>query len=458
MYPHMTAGLPVSDNVDHRRAYEYVAESIADHLGYRGLRPLLVEVQHGARGLSARVTAEPKLAKRERRKVRDICMKVGRKFFSLNSVPAAAVTTRAAVHPAAASHEPQVVELPAFLNDEDSEEDLGPPLAPPQPDFIRVFDITAINSMIQSIGSAPLERESTQRLTSMLQRIRSLGPYRRRAQPAFAWRIELERLGQEFPNFADVVEDVVRPHLALLSRGAFRARLPPVLLLGPPGVGKTAFARHLAGLLGSAFIASDFATATNNGDLAGSSSYWQNWQPGQVLKALGWGLPGQAAVADPVVLIDEVDKVTSDRYDPRGALYSLLEADTARRFEDACLPGISFDASLVRWILTCNDLRAIPQPILSRTRVFDIRPLTPQETLALAQRKLIALVEALGIEFDTKLPRQLHQAVMQLTPRELGLALEGAIGNAVAADRFALDPSDWVRPAPETRRARIGFV
>ena len=101
--------------------------------------------------------------------------------------------------------------------------------------------------------------------------------------------------------------------------------------------------------------------------LSGSSSQWKGAKPGKVFEAL---VDGQ--YANPVMVVDEIDKASADaQYDPLGALYSLLEHDTAQTFIDE-FAEVAIDASQVIWIMTANDERGIPEPILNRMNVFEI--------------------------------------------------------------------------------------
>jgi len=94
--------------------------------------------------------------------------------------------------------------------------------------------------------------------------------------------------------------------------------------------------------------------------LSGASSQWKGARPGKIFETLVDG-----AYANPVMVVDEIDKARGEHaYDPLGALYGLLEHDTAGTFTDE-FAEVSIDASQVIWVATANDDRAIPEPILT---------------------------------------------------------------------------------------------
>ena len=140
---------------------------------------------------------------------------------------------------------------------------------------------------------------------------------------------EMDHLYDELPNFHPVLDDV-RRQLALCEESADALEITPLLLLGPPGVGKTHFARELAQLLGTGMGFLSMSSLTAGWVLSGASSQWKGARPGKVFETL---VDGQ--YANPVMVVDEIDKAGGEHaYDPLGALYSLLEHDTAGSFTD----------------------------------------------------------------------------------------------------------------------------
>ncbi|HEX6267215.1 MAG TPA: AAA family ATPase, partial [Burkholderiales bacterium] len=176
----------------------------------------------------------------------------------------------------------------------------------------------------------------------------------------------MDHLYDDLPNFADVLDDV-RRQLALCEDSRDALEITPLLLLGPPGIGKTHFARELSILLGTGMGFVSMSSLTAGWVLSGASSQWKGARPGKVFETL---VDGQ--YANPVMVVDEIDKAGGEHaYDPLGALYSLLEHDTAGAFTDE-FAEVAIDASQVIWVATANDEHSIPEPILNRMNVYEV--------------------------------------------------------------------------------------
>lgn len=290
------------------------------------------------------------------------------------------------------------------------------------------------------------------------------GGRRQIIQPPSLESEQVQRLKHDFPNFAHVLSQAVLPHIALTLAHA-DARLAPLLLVGPPGVGKSMFAYALAEVLARrdgadapSTVTIDIAAATNGSSISGLSSHWSNAQAGQVFNLLATGPAGGEAAANGVVILDEVDKAMESRYPTLAGLYTLLEEGTARRFEDQSLPGLVVDASHLRWVLLANEMGGIPAPILSRTLVFTIQPPTAEEQVDVVRRISRDLVERLGIEFSPRLPSEVENAASDLSPREVKIRLQGCIGVAVMHGRKSILAEDWSGMGDHKPKRRMGFV
>jgi ATP-dependent Lon protease len=214
-----------------------------------------------------------------------------------------------------------------------------------------------------------LPAKEHEHLRATYERMLEKGPERFQVKPSGL--PAMEHLYDEMPNFGDVLDDV-RRQLALCQDSRDALEITPMLLLGPPGIGKTHFAREISQLLGTGLGFISMSSLTAGWVLSGASSQWKGARPGKVFETLVDG-----AYANPVMVVDEIDKARGEHaYDPLGALYSLLEHDTARSFTDE-FAEVAIDASQVIWVATANDERGIPDPILNRMNVFDRPTATP---------------------------------------------------------------------------------
>ncbi len=227
--------------------------------------------------------------------------------------------------------------------------------------------------------------------------------------------------------------------------------LTPLLLVGDPGVGKTRFARGLAALLGTGNVTLSLAQTTAGWIVGGSASTWQGAKPGKVFETL---LHGESS--NPVVTIDEIDKASRGQYDPLGAFYALLERDTASEFVDEYV-DLPVDASRIVWIATANDARAVPEPILSRMRVIEVRSPTRDEArvIAAAMYREQRAAHRWGDRFAERPDEMVLDALEGVAPRELGHLLRSAFGSAKLAGRSEVTVDDL--GMRNRGRPRIGF-
>ena len=296
-------------------------------------------------------------------------------------------------------------------------------------------------------NSEPREHDS---LRATYERMLERGPERFQMKPSGI--PEMAPLYDALPNFTDVLDDV-RRHVALSHDSADGLEVTPMLLLGQPGIGKTHFARQMAELIGTGMNLVSMGSLTAGWLLSGSASQWKGATPGKVFESLVDG-----RYANPVIVIDEIDKAASDaQYDPLGSLYGLLEHDTASSFVDE-FAEVPIDASQVLWITTANDARSIPNPILNRMNVFEIEPLTPAQARHVALRlyQSIRAGHDWGSRFDEAPPEDMLDKLATLVPREMRRTLMTAFGNARLARRGMLQADDLPRAA--AGRARIGFM
>jgi ATP-dependent Lon protease len=310
--------------------------------------------------------------------------------------------------------------------------------------FKDVYDVAAVEKALHELS--PTANEA---LRAVYEKMVRLGGQRFTVKPSAL--PEMERLFAELPNFTEVLEDI-RRHLALCVDSEDSVELPPMLLLGEPGIGKTHFARRIAELLGTGYGFVPMSSLTAGWVLSGASSQWKNAKPGKVFDTF---LNGD--YANPVIVVDELDKTTADsQYDPLGALYELLETDTATRFVDEFVE-VPIDASGAVWLATANDAARIPEPLLSRLAVYEIEAPDAEGSARIAATIYREVRES--HDWGKRFPESLRPAALEklasLPPREMRRVVLGAFGNAKLAGRDEITPEDL--QDGRGRRQRMGF-
>ena len=311
--------------------------------------------------------------------------------------------------------------------------------------FKDVYDIADVERALQE-----LPHSANDALRSIYEKMIMAGSARFTVKPSGV--PAMESLYDELPNFGPVLDDI-KKHIALCADSSDGMELPPLLLLGAPGIGKTHFGKRLAQLLSTGFGFVSMSSLTAGWVLSGSSSQWKNAKPGKVFDTMLNG-----CYANPVMVIDEIDKAGGDtHYDPMGALYSLLEHDTAVQFIDEFVE-IPIDASGVVWIATANDASRIPEPILNRVNVYEIDPPDHDGARRIAQAIYSEIRNShdWGRRFPDAASDAVLEALSRLGPREMRRTIMNGFGNAKLAGHdeiLAVDVSEKQAP----RRQRIGF-
>ncbi len=270
-------------------------------------------------------------------------------------------------------------------------------------------------------------------------------------------------LRKQFPHFWEVIE-IIRDAWYLSHHSGAGLQIPPLLLLGDPGLGKTYFATRLAQLLRIEHRSVQMATTTAGFVLSGMSSSWSDAKPGMVFTQLL-----QGGYANPLLVLDEIDKaVATTQYDALGPLYGLLERHTAQEFRDEYFP-LPIDTSRLQWVATANVAEGIPEPIRSRMQVVTIRAPDAAERAQITEQMYQHLLEnrPWGWVFHPTLETRVRDRIVERTrtPREIRQALEKLCG-ATASSQSILDTEGGqeLRPGldhlrvPERLNTAFGFA
>ena len=232
----------------------------------------------------------------------------------------------------------------------------------------------------------------------------------------------------EFPWAKAVIDVIFDDLFGRANLGAGDLTLPPTLLVGSPGAGKSRLVRRLADMLDLARLDVSLSGTSDTKIIGGTSRGWAGGRPSDLASLLA-----RRNTASAMVLLDEIDKASDSHRDGGGVcayLLALLEPETASRHYDNFLKT-ECDFSKVSWLCTANVLSAIPKPLLSRLRILVVPQPQPQHFPALSRGVIAELEQRWHLPVGTLPPAgDLHINWERLkTARQVRVATEASLGH-----------------------------
>jgi ATP-dependent Lon protease len=253
------------------------------------------------------------------------------------------------------------------------------------------------------------------------------------------------------------VKDRILSHLAVLKlKGDMKA--PILLLLGPPGVGKTSLGKSVAEALGRKYIRMSLGGLHDESEIRGHRKTYIGAMPGRIVQSLK-----KVQSSNPVFILDEIDKVgQSHRGDPSSALLEVLDPEQNSTFHDNYL-DLDVDLSKVMFIATANNFQTIQPALRDRMEIINLSGYSAEEKLEIAKRHLLPRQrEEHGLKAkQVKIPVATLKKIITGYTRESGVrGLNRQVGGLMryAAKQIAMEDAETVNITPDLLEEILGPI
>lgn len=292
-----------------------------------------------------------------------------------------------------------------------------------------------IEELADKIEASKMTDEAREKATRELNRLAKMAPMSPEATVSrtyIEWILDLPwtKSTKDKRNLAAAQEILDRDHFGLekvkdriieylaVHQLTKHMRGSILCLVGPPGVGKTSLARSVADALGRKFSRISLGGVRDEAEIRGHRRTYIGSLPGKIVQAMK-----KAGTANPVILLDEIDKMSADfRGDPASALLEVLDPEQNKTFNDHYLE-IDYSLADVFFITTANTSSGIPHPLLDRMELIRLPGYTEDEKINIAERYLIPKqIEANGLaDYSVDFSHRAVQVLVNNYTREAGV-------------------------------------